>query len=262
MINSTDILLLRESRAHFQEELVKQWNLPLIVIKANVPGSNKYDAYSLYAVMTIANEVFSMIPTVSTIRQHTAEGCIVYIVCPQDAKEIKLKMLDIEESHPLGRIVDIDVLDEKCTLLSRRDFGHSVRSCYLCELPAYECTRNQTHSFKDIKRHIERMILNHVQISLENQTAFALLAEVSASPKFGLVTPFSSGIHEDMNIDTFIDSIAVISKEIAKANELEFRDWTSYFNDLRAIGKVAEQKMFKATRGINTHKGAVFTFLM
>jgi holo-ACP synthase / triphosphoribosyl-dephospho-CoA synthase len=262
MINSTDILSLRESRARFQEELVKQWNLPLIVIKANVPGSNKYDAYSLYAVMTIANEVLSIMPSVSTIRQHTAEGCIVYIVCPQDAREIKQKMLDIEESHPLGRIVDIDVLDEKGTLLSRRDFGHSVRPCYLCELSAYECARNQTHSIKDIKRHIEQMILDHVQSSLKNQITFALLAEVSAFPKFGLVTPFSSGIHTDMNIDTFIDSIAVISKEIAKANELEFRDWTSYFNDLRTIGKVAEQKMFDMTKGINAHKGAVFTLLM
>lgn len=106
------------------------------------------------------------------------------------------------------------------------------------------------------------MILDHVQISLENQIAFALLAEVSASPKFGLVTPFSAGIHTDMNIDTFIDSIAVISKEIAKASEIKFRDWTSYFNDLRAIGKVAEQKMLEVTKGINTHKGAVFTLLM
>jgi holo-ACP synthase CitX len=231
MINSTDILSLRESRARFQEELVKQWNLPLVVIKANVPGSNKYDAYSLYAVLTIANEVLSIMPSVFTTRQHTAEGCIVYIVCPQDANEVKQRMLTVEESHPLGRIMDIDVLDEKGTLLSRRDFGHSVRSCYLCERPAYECARNQTHSIKDIKRHIERMILEHVQTSLKNQITFALLAEVSSSPKFGLVTPFSSGIHTDMNIDTFIDSIAEISIEIAKANELEFRDWTSYFND-------------------------------
>lgn len=262
MTVSTDVLTSREFRAVFQKQLIDQWKFPLIVIKANVPGNNKYDPYSLYTVITIANEVLSTVPSVYTTRMHTAEGCIGFIVCPQDANAVKRKMLTIEESHPLGRIVDIDVLDGKGTLLSRRDFGHSVRSCYLCELPAYECTRNQTHSIKDIKRHIERMIQNHVQASLESQIAFALLAEVSAFPKFGLVTPFSAGIHTDMNIDTFIDSIAVISKEIAKANELKFRDWTSYFDDLRAIGKVAEQRMFEATNGINTHKGAVFTFLM
>jgi holo-ACP synthase/triphosphoribosyl-dephospho-CoA synthase len=262
MTVSTDVLLSREVRAQFQEQLIEQWNLPLIVIKANVPGSNKYDPYSLYAVTRIANEILSMVPSVFTTRQHTAEGCIVFVVCPQDANEVKRRMLTIEESHPLGRILDIDVLNEKGILLSRRDFGYTTRSCYLCELPAYECTRNQTHSIKDIKSHIERVVLDHVQSSLENQISFALLAEVSASPKFGLVTPFSMGIHSDMNIDTFIDSILVISQEIAKANELTFREWTSYFNDLRAIGKVAEQRMFEATKGINTHKGAVFTFLM
>jgi holo-ACP synthase / triphosphoribosyl-dephospho-CoA synthase len=262
MTVSTDVLSAREERAGFQVQLIEQWNLPLIVLKANVPGCNKYDPYSLYAVTTIANEILSIATSVFTTRQHTSEGCIVFIVCSQDAKEVKLKMITIEENHPLGRIVDIDVLDEKGNLLSRREFGHSFRTCYLCNLPANECSRNQTHSIKDIKSHIEQIVLDHVQSSLKNQISFALLAEVSASPKFGLVTPFSAGIHTDMNIDTFIDSISVISNEIAKASELKFSDMTSYFNDLRTIGKVAEQKMFEATNGINTHKGAIFTLLM
>ncbi|PKM86166.1 MAG: citrate lyase holo-[acyl-carrier protein] synthase [Firmicutes bacterium HGW-Firmicutes-10] len=262
MTVSTDLLFSREERAKFQEKLIKQWKLPLIVIKANMPGKHKYDPFSLYAVTIIAQEVLSIIPSVHVLRQHTAEGCIVFVVCPQESLSLKRKMLDIEENHSLGRIIDIDVLNEKGDLLSRRDFGYSIRSCYLCDRPAYQCSRNQTHPVEDIESHIHSRILDHVQSSLKYQITFALLAEVSAHPKFGLVTPFGSGIHKDMNIDTFIDSIMVISGEIAKANELIFHDWTSYFDALRAIGKVAEKKMFDSTNGINTHKGAIFTLLM
>ena len=32
-----------------------------------------------------------------------------------------------------------------------------------------------------------------------------------------------------------------------------------FFKDLREVGKVAEKEMYEATKGINTHKGTIFS---
>lgn len=90
----------------------------------------------------------------------------------------------------------------------------------------------------------------------------ALLSEVSASPKPGLVDRFSCGAHTDMDFITFTDSIAAISPYFSKFAEigssLKYIDKYS-LGKIRPLGIKCEQEMFKATKGVNTHKGAIFT---
>lgn len=84
----------------------------------------------------------------------------------------------------------------------------------------------------------------------------ALKRESDAWPKPGLVTPVDSGSHRDMNHATFIDSIAALQgyfAEIAEAAACECA-----LTELQQIGIRAEAKMQQATRGRNTHRGAIF----
>lgn len=89
----------------------------------------------------------------------------------------------------------------------------------------------------------------------------ALLYEVSISPKLGLVSRTSNGSHRDMNFYTFIDSAISLrnyflkSFKYGKENNLD----DSFFKNLRNLGKKAEEKMFLATKNINTHKGTIFS---
>lgn len=90
----------------------------------------------------------------------------------------------------------------------------------------------------------------------------AILSEVSASPKPGLVDRFSCGAHSDMDFLTFTESIAAISPYFTK-----FAQIGSSFNliddstlgKIRPLGIECEKAMFKATNGVNTHKGAIFS---
>lgn len=91
---------------------------------------------------------------------------------------------------------------------------------------------------------------------------YALLLEVAVSPKPGLVDRLGNGAHRDMDFFTFIDSITAISPYFISFAEigadLEHIDGTT-LDMLRPLGVECENAMFKATNGVNTHKGAIFS---
>jgi triphosphoribosyl-dephospho-CoA synthase CitG len=90
----------------------------------------------------------------------------------------------------------------------------------------------------------------------------ALLEEVSATPKPGLVDRKNSGAHDDMDFFTFMNSAAALSPyflEMAQAGYDCTCSLDQLFLVLRKIGVEAEKAMFKATKGINTHKGLIFS---
>lgn len=82
----------------------------------------------------------------------------------------------------------------------------------------------------------------------------ALIKEVELTPKPGLVDRLNNGSHKDMNIDTFYKSANAIKPFIAK-----FLKCGNDFDSLRAVGLECEKEMFKATKGVNTHKGMIFS---
>lgn len=91
----------------------------------------------------------------------------------------------------------------------------------------------------------------------------ALLLEVAATPKPGLVDRHNSGSHTDMDITTFKTSAIALSPYFYRfalyGAENRDREPEDLLASARAIGIRAEQAMFLATNGINTHKGAIFS---
>jgi len=82
----------------------------------------------------------------------------------------------------------------------------------------------------------------------------ALIKEVELTPKPGLVDCANNGSHTDMTVETFYLSAKAISPFIA-----QFYNCGSNFNELREIGKKCEEEMFNSTKGVNTHKGMIFS---
>lgn len=90
----------------------------------------------------------------------------------------------------------------------------------------------------------------------------ALLYEVSVNPKPGLVDPVSAGPHPDMTVFTFINSSLSLQPYLLSCAETGATwqaDLPALFQALRPAGVQAEQAMFAATDGVNTHKGAIFS---
>lgn len=91
----------------------------------------------------------------------------------------------------------------------------------------------------------------------------SMLYELAASPKPGLVDRNNSGAHHDMDFFTFLDSISVLGPyfELCALAGLDFKggNYRRLLKKLRPLGIEAERDMFKATSGVNTHKGVVFS---
>lgn len=93
-------------------------------------------------------------------------------------------------------------------------------------------------------------------------SAKALVNEVCATPKPGLVDMENSGAHSDMDLGTFLHSAQALMPyliELAQAGYLWRGSSSELFPNLRRIGQRAEEAMLSATGGVNTHKGAVFS---
>ncbi|HDS1651623.1 triphosphoribosyl-dephospho-CoA synthase MdcB [Stenotrophomonas maltophilia] len=85
----------------------------------------------------------------------------------------------------------------------------------------------------------------------------ALHAELACAPKPGLVTPFDSGSHDDMDAGTFLRSLFALRHyftAVARDGAAE-----APFHRLRDHGLAAEAAMLRATGGVNTHRGAIFS---
>jgi triphosphoribosyl-dephospho-CoA synthase len=84
----------------------------------------------------------------------------------------------------------------------------------------------------------------------------SLWHELVLYPKPGLVSLHDAGAHDDMNADTFIRSLFALSRffhDVTAAGAAGAR-----FETLRRLGVRAEAAMLAATRGLNTHRGAIF----
>lgn len=99
------------------------------------------------------------------------------------------------------------------------------------------------------------------QLDLAQLAYEALIEEVSLDYKPGLVCANSNGSHNDMTIETFKRSAKALLPHFRNYQQLSMQhDGTprELFEKLRLEGQHAEASMFKATHGINTHKGINF----
>ena len=85
----------------------------------------------------------------------------------------------------------------------------------------------------------------------------SLYAELVLYPKPGLVSMGDSGAHTDMSAATFIRSLFALRGYFASAAALGMS--SARFASLQRLGMEAEARMMRATRGVNTHRGAIFT---
>lgn len=84
-----------------------------------------------------------------------------------------------------------------------------------------------------------------------------LYAELTLYPKPGLVSLVDNGSHTDMNAATFIRSLFALRHYFARISRAGSRG--APFGELKRLGIEAEARMLLATKGINTHRGAIFS---
>jgi holo-ACP synthase/triphosphoribosyl-dephospho-CoA synthase len=189
-----------------------------------------------------------------------------YIVCC-NAPRLKRVAIDWESGHRCGELIDLDIMDAECRTLSRRELGYPSRSCFICDRDAVLCSSGRTHSLDIITQRIEEILATEkaslpICATIGRLAVKALLFEVSAFPKPGLVCPESAGAHGDMDYAHFLASLVALApffKSFAEIGYSSLMTQATMLKNLRSLGLEAEKVMFKATGGVNTHKGLIFS---
>lgn len=85
----------------------------------------------------------------------------------------------------------------------------------------------------------------------------SLYQELSLYPKPGLVSFVDNGSHADMTAETFLRSLFALRGYFSRICQAGIDG--APFHVLRQLGMDAEVRMMAATKGINTHRGAIFS---
>ena len=85
-------------------------------------------------------------------------GYEAYLITPLPLLEAKRIAVTIEDTHPLGRLFDIDVINSDGIPVARNDIGEKPRRCLVCEHEARYCMRMRWHTQEEIWAKINEMV--------------------------------------------------------------------------------------------------------
>lgn len=157
-----DMMYCRERRSAIQQEYLDTYHKTVISFCMNIPGPVKTNTDIRKAFDAGASEISAVLSmqklyVLAQCSFHDKTGDELLLCVNGDAVLMKKLMCEIEENHPLGRLYDIDVLDQNGTKLSRPSF----RKCILCDCQAQECARSRKHSVDEMFWKITDMIENY-----------------------------------------------------------------------------------------------------
>lgn len=271
-VSLMEMLDARERRAHRQLQLLQQYGTPLVCFTMNIAGPMK-NSPLIQRGFDMGKQLLEQQLMVAKakilhfeeIREKTGNEAIYVLDC--NVLTAKQAAVIIEDHSEAGRLFDMDVLRPDGSKVDRQELNLEARKCLLCNGIAHNCARSRTHTVVQLQERTEVLLeaaLAHYDAKRTARLACqALLYEVAVTPKPGLVDRANSGSHTDMDFFTFQASAAALwpyfetCAQIGIATKNHSPEET--FSRLRVPGMMAEGEMLRATGGVNTHKGAIFS---
>lgn len=254
-ITLEQMLLARDRRASRQAALLSRYGRPVISFTMNIAGPVKDSPLIRYAFRSGLRQLEAL-PCAQLCREVIfeptgPEALLVYET--QDARLLKAFCIRLESEGEAGRLFDLDVLDANGEKLSRE----TGRTCLVCGGPVSVCSRSRAHGLEAITARTGAILEAFAAETLGEMAENALLAEVHFTPKPGLVDEANDGAHRDMDVPLFERSAHALRPCFEEFVRLGIQGASPAA--LQQAGVRAEQAMFAATGGVNTHKGAIYS---
>ncbi len=159
-VTLVEMLDARERRAARQLALMAALRVPVVTMTVVMPGPVKDSALSrsvLDAATTAVEALFAARSwRVRRIeRSNGTTGPEALCAVEADPLTAKTALIDLEETHPLGRLWDLDVICPARGPVVRRTLGRPARRCLVCEAEAHACARSQRHGLGELLAVIE-----------------------------------------------------------------------------------------------------------
>ena len=177
-ITLDELLVSRDARHAMQQKLMAEHSgKTLVCLTVVMPGSVKRNQQSLIVARAaveamrkaynISDDLLPETELLTNELKAEAGECLVerdlntgyeaYLITPLPLLEAKRVAVDIEDTHPLGRLFDIDVIDAQGIPVSRDRVGGQPRRCLVCYHEARYCMRMRWHTQEEIWARIKQM---------------------------------------------------------------------------------------------------------
>lgn len=155
----TDMLACRERRVNTQNAYIQNYHCPVISFCMNIPGPIKTNEKIKKAFLSGKEALFAAlkkenISVLAQIEFDDKTGNEIILAVDYPADKIKKLTTEIEETHPFGRLFDMDVIGTNGEKLSRGVY----RKCLICGCQAQECARSRKHTVAEMQAKIEEML--------------------------------------------------------------------------------------------------------
>lgn len=162
-----EVLQFREKKALLQQRMMEEHPDAVIVsLGMNIPGPVKCSPLirtAFYEGMERLEELLGRErkeTLYKVLLEERAGYAAIYLTGETDLYRIKKETVSLEETHPLGRIWDIDVFGNSRKAVEREAVGAQRRKCLLCGCDAKECARSRKHETGELQKKVTEIILH------------------------------------------------------------------------------------------------------
>lgn len=156
-------LAAKECRAARQADWLKCYQQPIISLTLVTPGTVK-NSLRYRNTMGVALQMCDQLlwenrwPVRDRQILWLPTGPEAMWSVAHNAPEIKAHCVALEQSHPLGRLWDLDVICSQDGHVGRLSLGLHMRRCLVCDEAAHVCSRSRKHPVGQVVGSVEKII--------------------------------------------------------------------------------------------------------
>lgn len=160
-ITLQQLLASRDARHAMQLRLLAEHSgKTLVCLTVVMPGSVKRNHASLVVARAAVEALHRAFggDVYHAVERDLDTGYEAYFIVARQLLDAKRTAVGIEDTHPLGRLFDIDIIDHEGVPVPRSRVGGCARRCLVCSHDARYCMRLGQHSQQEIWAKIDAMV--------------------------------------------------------------------------------------------------------
>lgn len=177
-VSLAEMLAAREERALIQQILLQDTTATLVSATLAIPGPVKHSERFTHVFLTVQQQIDQALADCwpkASMYQSKVTGAAYYVLVPLAPQLVKKRMIQIEETHPYGRLVDLDVLWQQAGImqtLHREELGYPKRRCLVCQEEAKLCARARVHSLAALQEAINQRVMKEEVLRYDEANSF------------------------------------------------------------------------------------------
>lgn len=148
---ASKLLAARDARQELLSRALSAGQPATLFVSLNLPGSDKAPPGATALFRRGSEEIADVFRgSVLVAADCDVLGHFALRVLDADPLAVKRLCIGIEESHPAGRLLDLDVYSPASGQIGRASLALPARRCLLCEQPAVDCMRTRRHAIGEV----------------------------------------------------------------------------------------------------------------